>query len=331
MKPTFSYYGGKQRMVPNIIPLMPKHTVYVEPFVGSAAVFFAKPWPSVLDNNYYREVLNDTNRLIVNFYKVLRDNPEELSRVCNLTPYSRKEYREALRQETDNPVESARRWFVNIQQSFSHKSHGGWGTGVFGGNGASTWKNQCSRLLLCAERLHSVYIENEDALKVIERWDSPQTLFYCDPPYPGTVQGHYSGYTQEDFNQLVEALDNCQGSFLLSCYKQECIPDSWEQFNFSASNHSSGKGKVGINRDKSRSATKEELGDRERTEYVWRIIRGDNVRPEIKKLYRQGKFNCFKGKDETLPDAVTENEELVLPSASNLFPIENSALFPIDD
>lgn len=37
-----SYYGGKQSMLPHILPLIPKHEIYVEPFFGGGAVFWAK-------------------------------------------------------------------------------------------------------------------------------------------------------------------------------------------------------------------------------------------------------------------------------------------------
>lgn len=295
MKPAFSYYGGKQRLSSKIVPLIPKHTVYVEPFAGGAAVFFAKPWPNVSSNHHYREVLNDTDQRICNFYQVLRDQPEALIRACCLTPHSRREHSVIAREATSDPVENARRWFVDIQQSFANKSRSGWRTSVYGGNAAATWQSACARLYACAERLHSVHIECIDALDVIEKWDSPQTFFYCDPPYPGAEQGHYSGYTHEDFQRLVGALSSCDGSFLLSCYDQDGIPPDWERFEFSAHCSASGTGKTGKGRDKSRPATQLEMGDRKRTEVVWRKIRGDNVRPEIRKLYEQGKFDCFTG------------------------------------
>ena len=292
MKPAFSYYGGKQRMASKIVPLLPRHTVYVEPFAGGAAVFYAKPWPGVGSSAHYREVLNDTNQEIVNFYRVLRDHPDALFRAACLTPYSRVEYTKTAREPIDDPVERARRWFVDIQQSFANVSRGGWRTSVYSRNQAATWQNACARLLGAAERLHSVHIECDDALRVIERWDSPQTLFYCDPPYPGANQGHYAGYSQDDFAALVDTLNNAQGSFVLSCYDQPCVPDHWERFGFASHASSSGVGQVGKGRDKSRAATKKELGDRKRTEVVWRMDRSANVRPEIKKLFDNGMWSA---------------------------------------
>ena len=292
MRPAFSYYGGKQRMSSKIVPLLPRHTVYVEPFAGGAAVFYAKPWPDVGNNNHYREVLNDTNQEIVNFYRVLRDQPDALFRATCLTPHSRVEHTKTAREPTSDPVERARRWFVDIQQSFANKSRGGWGTSVYGANQAATWQNACARMLGAAERLHSVHIECDDALRVIERWDSPQTLFYCDPPYPGTHQGHYSGYSQDDFAALVDTLNSAQGSFVLSCYDQPGVPDHWERFEFTAHASSNAVGRVGKGRDKSRAAAKKEMGDRKRTEVVWRMDRSANVRPEIKKLFDNGMWSA---------------------------------------
>ncbi|MCC7452959.1 MAG: DNA adenine methylase, partial [Crocinitomix sp.] len=43
MKTPITYYGGKQKLVSLILPNIPQHTVYVEPFVGGGAIFFAKP------------------------------------------------------------------------------------------------------------------------------------------------------------------------------------------------------------------------------------------------------------------------------------------------
>lgn len=297
MKPAFSYYGGKQRMASNIVPLITKHTVYVEPFAGGAAVFFAKSWTDVSNQDHYREVLNDSDGCIVNFYRVLRDQPDALIRSCCLTPYAREEHRNAIDDDCLDPIERARRWFVDIQQSFSNKSRGGWRTGVFGRNLAATWQNQTARLYACADRLMSVHIEHDDALAVIERWDSPQTFFYCDPPYPDTDQGHYNGYDRDDFSALIDVLDSCQGSFILSNYDQLIIPDHWERFEFDAYCSASSQGQVGNGRDKSAAVDQLDLGLRDRTEILWRVIRGDNVRPEIAELYQQGLFDCFEARE----------------------------------
>lgn len=293
MRPPFTYYGGKQRMASRIVPLLPKHTVYVEPFCGGATILFAKPWPSVTNVDHYREVINDTNGYVVNFFRQLRDNPDELVRLCSLTPYSREECMVAKNLSEGTDVERARRFFTNVSQSFAHKIGGGWGTGVYSKDSAATWCSKIRSLHGTAERLLGVSIENDDALRVIKRWDSPQTLFYCDPPYPGTNQGHYGGYSHDDFLALANALNDCQGSFLLSCYGFDA-PDHWERFEFKAACSASGKGRAGPGRDKTKAAV--DPSNRKRTEVVYRVIRGDNVRPEIKKLYQLGLFDCFEGK-----------------------------------
>lgn len=305
MKPPFSYYGGKQRMASKIVKLLPKHTVYVEPFAGSCAILFAKPWPKVTDKAHYSEVINDTNGHVVNFFRQLRDNPDELIRLCSLTPYSQEEHQISKDLDIDDDLERARMFYAQINQSFSNRMNSGWSTAVYGKNHPVSWINRNSRLAACAERLIGTYIACEDAIRCIERWDSPQTLFYCDPPYPGTNQGHYSGYTAEDFVRLVDALDKCSGSFLLSCYAMD-VPDHWEVFEFDAYCSASGSGQT-AGHDRSKRAT--DLGNRRRTEVVYRVIR-DDVRPEIRALYDSGVFNCFEGEKSAPTTQDVRQQEL---------------------
>jgi DNA adenine methylase len=292
MKPPISYYGGKQRMVPNILPLIPKHTVYVEPFAGGAAVFFAKPWPKIENNNHYREVLNDKDERLINFYRVLQtpEKREALIERLSLTLYSEAEYVKAKDLKSGDDLQRAWAYFVNINMSFSNQLGGGWGRQVFAANAAATWLRRVKRLSEYLERMSSVHIACDDALKVIRQWDSPQTFFYCDPPYPGTDCGHYSGYTIEDFQALVNTLNECQGSFLLSNYEQAgaTIPQDCERIEFETTNHS--RGRVGY--DRSRKA--DESGqNRQRTEVIWRRFNRVPVRDEIKRLFASGAFDCF--------------------------------------
>ncbi|GIJ97459.1 hypothetical protein CAPN001_20280 [Capnocytophaga stomatis] len=84
------------------------------------------------------------------------------------------------------------------------------------------------------ERLKHVQIENNDACAIIASHDSPNSFIYCDPPYVGANQGHYGGYTQEHFNDLLNALSEVKGKFLLSSYQNDellrCVKEfGWYQ------------------------------------------------------------------------------------------------------
>lgn len=220
-------------MVKNMLPLIPRHSVYVEPFAGGASLFFAKPLPKV-STLEYRECLNDKDSRISNFYRVLKNQPDALAAACDATLNAREAHNTAKNDEGD-PVERARRFFVLVCQSYSHQPGCGWRYAKQGENDPASFNKKKAALRECGDRLTQAYIEHDDALAVIKRWDSPQTFFYCDPPYVGTNQGHYSGYTQSDLDALIETLQACKGSFLLSGYENASYPPEWQRFEFAAS------------------------------------------------------------------------------------------------
>ena len=88
MKPPISYYGGKQNLADKIISIIPPHNLYCEPFVGGAAVFFNKPQSNV-------EVINDTNKELVNFYRVIQNDFVSLEKEIRITLHSRDLHRKA--------------------------------------------------------------------------------------------------------------------------------------------------------------------------------------------------------------------------------------------
>lgn len=291
-KPLVSYYGGKQRLAHKIIPCLPPHTVYVEPFCGGAAVMFAKGIPHHTNNHHYLEAINDTSGDLIHLYRTMQnaESAAEFMRRIEFTPYSRAEHQRALqiRRGKECPrddIDRAWAYFVDLGMSFANKSCGGWGTTVFGCNEAATWQSKKSNLPAIFDRLKSVHVENDDALRVIERWDSPQTCYYVDPPYVGADQGHYGGYSADDLRALVSVLEKCTGSFALSSYLNEetqgIIPGHWRRFDFAANCSASGKGRVGKVRDKSKAATGQE--SRKRIDSLWVVDRSDGVRDEIKK------------------------------------------------
>jgi DNA adenine methylase len=68
-----------------------------------------------------------------------------------------------------------------------------------------------------------VQIENRDALKIIQTWDNKDAFFYCDPPYFNSNMGHYKGYTEQDFENLLQVLSEIKGKFILSSYPSEIL------------------------------------------------------------------------------------------------------------
>jgi len=229
MKTPITYYGGKQRLVNVILPLIPEHSLYCEPFVGGAAVYFAKQKSKV-------EVINDYNGDVVNFYRICKTNFAILKYLVDSTPHSRKVHREAefilKHGEQFNEIKRAWAFWIQTNMSFSAR--------IFGGYAYARKSNESIRinrkkLLLnkhIITRMNNTDIECNDAIKVILSRDSEETFFYVDPPYYNSDCGHYKGYTLEDYIRLLEVLSKIKGKFLLSSYPSEILQSYRENFNW---------------------------------------------------------------------------------------------------
>jgi len=217
-------------MCSKVLALFPKHKIYVEPFCGGATLLFAqKPHGKT-------EVINDINSLVYNFFEVLKTNRKELIERLEYCPYSQKLYRNAVdlcKIGGGSTIEMAEAFFINVMQSFGNKLNNGWGTDK-GGDNIKSYSNKIERLRACALRLMKVNISNEDAIKCIKRWDGPDTFFYCDPPYIDTDCGHYSGYTHDQYRELIDTLSKCRGKAMVSGYENDIVPESWKRHKFAA-------------------------------------------------------------------------------------------------
>lgn len=216
MKSPLTYYGGKNKMLPYIIPNLPEdHSVFVEPFGGSLAVLLAK-------EPVKNEVVNDRNSALMNFFSVLTSDFEELKQKIEQTPYSRIAFKVARVMydypQWFNPVQRAWSYFVISNQSFSGNI-ASWGP-YRKGCRADTYQHKKESLTPeLRVRLSRVQMECKDAVALIEQMDSAETLFYLDPPYFNSICLPYEGaYTENDFKRLLEALSKLKGRFLLSSY-----------------------------------------------------------------------------------------------------------------
>lgn len=220
MKTPISYYGGKQSMAKKIINLIPSHKVYVEPFFGGGAIFWAKTKSEV-------EIINDTNGMVINFYEQLKLNFLKLQKMVAATLYSRGVYKRAM-VVYDNPylfepLIKAWAFWVVTNQGFSNKI-GSWRSSHPRNKESLLIENKKNNFTKgLQKRMDMVQIECIDAVELIGRMDTTDTFFYVDPPYVGANQGHYGGYTQEHFNVLLNKLSSIKGKFMLSHYPNEQI------------------------------------------------------------------------------------------------------------
>ena len=221
MKALLTYYGGKQKLVPQILPLIPEHTLYCEPFAGGAAVFWAKT-PSKI------EVLNDTNGELINFYKVVKQQFPRLKKEIDATLHSRAWHYKARfiynQPHLFSPVERAWAVYVMAMQSYSSILDSTWSCGVKANTAEKKFDTKKAGLTReFAQRLQRVQIECRNALETILTRDSEQTFFYLDPPYINTACGHYGGYTEEAFRDLLNILSKIKGRFLLSSFPSDLL------------------------------------------------------------------------------------------------------------
>jgi len=222
MRTPITYYGGKQSMLDEIIPMIPPHKIYCEPFFGGGAVFFAKR-PS------YLEVINDTNDRLITFYEVMRDNFDELNEMIRDTLHS--EFIHLVARDIYyNRVEATKiqiAWSVWVltNMSFAGSIYGGWkwDNGSSGGHSARVIHKYRDEFIQLKNRLQDVQISKKDALEVIRKRDTPETFFYLDPPYPGAFQAHYRGYTMKQFADLLNVLSGLRGMFLLSNFPSQTL------------------------------------------------------------------------------------------------------------
>lgn len=240
LKPPVPYYGAKQTIAERIVGLFPPHRHYVEPFAGSLSVLLAKP-PARM------ETVNDLDRQLMAFWRVLRDRPDDLARACALTPHSRAEY-EACRavmrsgRLPADELDAARVVWVCLTQGRggSLLKLNGWRYFV-APRGSNTsmpgyLAGYVDRIAPAAERLHAVSLECMPALDLIRKYgDDPETLLYCDPPYEASTRSGGDQYAHEmrdeqSHRDLAEALRACRASVVLSgygsdLYDRELYPD----------------------------------------------------------------------------------------------------------
>ncbi len=236
----FGWYGGKFSHLDWLLPLLPRAKHFCDVFGGSAAVLLNRP-PSLI------ETYNDIDQEVVNFFRVLRDQSDELIRSIGLTPFSKEEFTLAISDQKKpiSDLERARRFFVRARQvrtGLAQKATAGrWAhcrltSRAEMAGAVSRWLGSIEDLPYITQRLLRVQIENSPATEVIKRYDSEETLFYCDPPYPHGARGDSNAYAHEmtdnDHRELARFLRTVRGKVALSSYHCDIMDELYGDWSY---------------------------------------------------------------------------------------------------
>lgn len=234
-RPALRYHGGKFRLAPWVLQFFPPHISYCEPFGGAMSVLLQKPRARA-------ECYNDLDSRVVNFFRVLRDPAKsaELQRRVGLTPYARDELEWALAPgQPDDDIDVAHRLVVRSfmghgSDSATRTTRTGFRARLTDGRAlpSAEWSTWADSIPAFRERLASVMLENDNAVSVIGRMDSPTTLIYCDPPYvhssrsamtgrSSTTNGYLFELTDFDHRMLADRLHRCTSMVVLSGYPSD--------------------------------------------------------------------------------------------------------------
>ncbi|MFC7028514.1 DNA adenine methylase [Halomicroarcula sp. GCM10025324] len=219
---TIPYPGSKGSLADWVISYIPTHDTYVEVFGGSAGVLINKP------RSKY-EIYNDINEDLTQFFRIVRNRPDDLAVWLQSVPYSRSQYEEWVEAfyegvRPNDPVERAGRFFSLRYMQYAGVSSTANGFKTRSRRSpARTFDNARSQIQTLAERFHQVTIERNDYQEIFEIYDdsSVDVLFYVDPPYVDT-ENQYTG--QFDHERFIETLHGVENDWILSC---KTVPEAF--------------------------------------------------------------------------------------------------------
>lgn len=223
MKAPITYYGGKQTLLKNIMPLIPDHDLYTEAFCGGAALLFAKyPVKS--------EIINDINGNLISFYWTAKVNYNDLKKEIDGTLHSRDVHTHAEHiyayPQFFTQAQVAWAVWALCKMSFASMLDGSFGYDL-GGSMPKKLLNAKDEFTehLC-HRLDNVTIENRDALHVIECYDKVSAFHFVDPPYINSDCGHYEGsFNEKNMEDLLKLLEMIKGKFMLTMFPLAMIEE----------------------------------------------------------------------------------------------------------
>lgn len=220
-KPAITWPGGKSRLLNEILPHIPEHKTYVEPFAGGLAVLLAK-------TRSPHEVLNDLNGELVNFYRCVRFHHDVLLTELEFVLNSRQEFFDFRAQPGLTDLQRAARWFFRNRTCFGGSNMDSFGSCASGGGAQNSRAARLEAIRALNLRLDRVSIENLDWQRCLELYDRPYTFFFIDSPYTECDAGMYAAWTNTDVQRLRDRVGQLRGSWMVTLNDTPAIRSIFE-------------------------------------------------------------------------------------------------------
>ena len=237
-KPFVKWAGGKNQLLSELLRLMPQnYNTYIEPFVGGGALFFKiKP---------QKAIINDYNAELINVYRVIKYNVEELIKSLKKHKNTKEYYYKIRNIDRDknkyrllSPIEKASR-FIFLNKTCYNGLYRVNSKGQFNvpfGNYKNPNFIEEENLKKCSNVLKNVIILNDD-FEIIKEYIQENDFVYFDPPYmPISKTSSFTSYTHNGFSKedqirlkklcdfltkhnVYFMLSNSYNNFILELYK----------------------------------------------------------------------------------------------------------------
>lgn len=215
VQPVAPWLGGKRALAKRLCAILDQIpcTTYAEPFVGMGGIFLRRA------SRPRAEVINDAGRDVANLFRILQRHYPQFLEVLRFQLTVRAEFERLVATDPDTltDLERAARFLYLQRTAFGGKVSGR----NFGVSVDRPARFNMTTLEPMLEDLHGrlagVVIECLDFRAFLQRYDSPETLFYLDPPYWGS-EGDYGKhlFRRQDFQRLSDILTGLRGQFVLS-------------------------------------------------------------------------------------------------------------------
>jgi DNA adenine methylase len=230
VRPVAPYLGGKRALSKRLVKIIDalEHRLYAEPFVGMGGVFFRRT------RRPKKEVINDISADVVNLFRLLQRHYQQLLDVLKWQVCSRAEFERLAGLDPGRltDLERAARFLYLQRTAFGGKISGR----NYGITRTEPARFDLTKLVPMLEDVHErlcgVDIERLPYAELIARYDTPETLFYLDPPYHGSEEDYGKGvFSEADFAALSALLEGIEGRFVMSLNDTALVRELFGRFD----------------------------------------------------------------------------------------------------